>query len=298
MLPRLLTLAAALVLVPACANSLPAPVDSPQSGGVPSRTTTVDMATRASVPRFSHIVVVVEENHAYRQVIGSPAAPYINRLARHGVVLTRSFAVGHPSGPNYLALFSGSTHHVTNDMCRHSYRSRSLGSQLRAHGLRFVGYAESLPRTGYRGCHAGRYVRRHVPWTNFPNLPARVNKPFSAFPSDYRQLPRVAFVVPNLAHDMHNGTVARGDRWLRRHLARYARWARSHNSLLIVTWDEDDFTRVNRIPGLLYGAHVRHIRYRGRVDHYTMLRTIEAACRLPALGVAANRRPITAAWRR
>ncbi len=36
--------------------------------------------------------------------------------------------------------------------------------------------------------------------------------------------------------------------------------------------------------------------YAGRIDHYTMLRTIEAAYGLPALGQAAARKPVTSVW--
>lgn len=250
----------------------------------------------AGVPHFAHVVVVIEENRAYGEVIGSRHAPYINALAHSGTLLTHAYGVRHPSEPNYLALFSGSTHGLTDDSCPHRYRTGNLGSQLRSHGQRFVGYSESLPRTGYLGCYAGAYGRKHAPWTDFTNLPARVGKPMSAFPTAYHRLPRVALVVPNLNHDMHDGTVAQGDRWLHNHLGGYVRWARKHNSLLIVTWDEDDRSAGNHIPGVLVGAHVRSMHFSGRVDHYRMLRTIEAAARLPALGRAAGRTPIGHIW--
>ena len=266
-----------------------APTPSPPRG--------VDGVTSgASLPRFAHIVVVVEENHAYGDVIGSPDAPYLNRLAGSGTLFTRSYGVTHPSQPNYLALFSGSTHGLTNDSCPHRYTGRNLGAQLLAHGQSFVGYAESLPSVGYLGCTYGPYARKHAPWTDFTTVPSRLGKPMSAFPTHFNRLPRLAFVVPNLNHDMHDGTVGQADSWLRRHLAGYVRWARTHNSLLIVTWDEDDRSADNHIPGLLAGAHVRPMHYRGRVDHYRLLRTIEALCRLPALRLAAQRTPITSVW--
>jgi phosphatidylinositol-3-phosphatase len=256
------------------------------------------MAARATspVPHFAHIVVVVEENRAYADVIGNANAPYINGLAASGTLLTGSYGVIHPSEPNYLALFSGSTHGLSDDSCPHSYASRSLGSQLRAHGLRFAAYSQSLPSVGYMGCTSGGYARKHAPWTNFTNLPAQVGKPMGAFPADYTRLPRVSFVVPDLKHDMHDGTVAQADTWLSRQLSGYATWAGTHNSLLIVTWDEDDRSADNHVPGVIAGAHVARMSYTGKVDHYTVLRTIEAACGLPALGQARNRSPITAIW--
>lgn len=260
----------------------------------PSRS--VGARTSGQVPRFAHIVVVVEENHAYSEVIGSPDAPYVNRLARSGTLLTNAHGVTHPSEPNYLALFSGSTHGLRDDSCPHRYSSRNLAGQLLAHGMTFAGFSESLPHAGYAGCSAGAYARKHAPWTDFSTVPAALSLPMSGFPADYGALPRVAFVVPNLYHDMHDGTVRQGDDWLRAHLSGYAAWARTHDSLLIVTWDEDDRSSGNRIPGLVAGAHVRRLRFGGRVDHYRLLRTIEAACGLAGLGHAAARVPITAIW--
>jgi acid phosphatase len=248
------------------------------------------------VPQWAHIVVVVEENRSYGDVIGNPDAAYVNRLSRHGTLLTHSYAVTHPSEPNYLAMFSGSTHGLTDDSCPHTYAGRSLGDQLLRHGQSFVGYAESLPRRGYLGCSLGPYARKHAPWTNFAGIPASLGRPMGAFPTDYRHLPRLAFVVPNLNNDMHDGSIARADSWLRTHLSDYVAWARTHDSVLVVTWDEDDRSADNHIPGVLVGAHVPQLQYSARVDHYRLLRTLEAACGLPALGAAARRTPITGIW--
>jgi acid phosphatase len=248
------------------------------------------------IPRYQHIVVVVEENHAYSEIIGNRQAPYINSLARSGSLFTQSYAVAHPSEPNYLALFSGSTFGLTDDSCPHSYRAPNLGAQLAGHGMSFVGYSESLPHVGYTGCSYGTYARKHAPWTDFSNLPASVNKPMSAFPADYTQLPTVSFVVPNLDNDMHDGTIGEGDGWLRGHLGAYVSWAQSHDSLMILTWDEDDSSGSNHIVTIVVGAHVRTGDYSGRVDHYTVLRTVEAVYGLGGIGVAANRSPITSVW--
>lgn len=283
---RVLAFALALLLVAGTAATSAA---DPDPGGSVA-------GTAPPVPHFAHIVVVVEENRAYADIVGNPAAPYLNRLARTGALLTNSYAVTHPSQPNYLALFSGSTQGLTDDSCPHTYDARNLASQLRMHGETFVGYAQSLPGAGYPGCRYREYVRKHAPWTNFANLPADSGRPMSRFPAEFDRLPKLAFVVPDLVHDMHDGTVAHADTWLRRHLGAYARWARTHDSLLIVTWDEDDRFAANHIPGMLVGAHVQRTSYAGRVDHYRLLRTIEAACGLPALGAARRRTPITAVW--
>ncbi|MBA3825873.1 MAG: acid phosphatase, partial [Ktedonobacterales bacterium] len=211
------------------------------------------------LPHFDHIVIVVEENHSYSDIIGANDAPFINGLAQQGALFTASHAVTHPSEPNYLALFGGSTYNLSSDACPESFSGPNLASELFGHSLSFTGYSESMPTTGFRGCAdaSGEYARKHNPWVNFSDVPAASNQPFSSFPSDYGQLPNVAFVVPNLQNDMHDGSVASGDAWLQSNLGNYLTWAQTNNSLLILTWDEDDGAPANQIPTIFVGAHVK-----------------------------------------
>ena len=256
-------------------------------------------AQAAAVPRPRHVVVVMFENHAYASIIGAAQAPYINALARVGALFTHSYAVTHPSEPNYLALFSGSTHGVTSDQCPTTLHAPNLASDLIAAGDTFTGYAEGLPAPGSQVCGQGGYARKHVPWTDFAGLPRTVNQPFTRFAATgYARLPTVSFVIPDLCHDMHDCSVGTGDAWLRAHLAGYARWAMTHDSLLIVTWDEDDGSHSNRITTIFAGQQVRPGRYGTPVNHYNVLRTIEQAYGLPYRGQAATHYPITTVWRR
>ena len=248
------------------------------------------VAAKAPSPRFKHVVVVVMENHSRGQVLRSNDAPYLRRLAHRGIDYTNFHAETHPSEPNYLAMFSGSTHGVSDDSCPLSYKSNNLGHQLRVHGYSFAGYSESLPRTGWTGCSQGSYARKHVPWADFTDLPRSVNRPFSRFPKHFAKLPTVSFVVPNLDHDMHDGTVAAGDSWVRRHLGRYATWARTHHSLLIVTFDEDDDTARNLITTIAVGQGVPSRASHRHLTHYGMLAAIEHIYHLPRIGHARHAR--------
>ena len=194
-----------------------------------------------AVPRFGHVVVAVFENHGYAQVIGAGQAPYLNLLAGRGALLTDAHGLTHPSQPNYLGMFAGSTYGVTDDSCpRDIGGTANLGSQLAAAGLTFAGYSEGLPSTGYRGCGGGdRYARKHNPWVDFTALPGSVNRTFADFPADYATLPAVSFVVPNLCHDMHDCSVAAGDRWLEGFAPRILDDPSFRDGgLLIVTFDE------------------------------------------------------------
>jgi hypothetical protein len=253
------------------------------------------------LPHFDHIVVVVEENHSYDEITTTSEAPYLATLRSRAAVFSDAHGVSHPSQPNYLALFAGSTFGVTSDACPQSFTAANLGSALSAHGLSFTGYSESLPTSGFTGCDEGdpidpTYARKHDPWVDFANTPAASNQPFTSFPTDFTQLPAVAFVVPNQQHDMHSGSIAAGDAWLQEHLAPYESWASTHNSLLIVTWDEDDGAEGNHILTLFVGAHVSAGTYVETINHYDVLRTLEALERVSFTNNAANASTIADIW--
>lgn len=256
----------------------------------------------AAVPAFAHVVIVVEENRSQTDIIGNTDAPYLNQLAAGGAMMAQSFAETHPSQPNYLALFAGSTLGVTDNSCPiNAGNIPNLASQLLASGRTFMGFAEDLPAVGSPVCSAGGYARKHAPWVNFSNIPPVYSVPFSAFPppsrpQGYSGLPTVSFVIPNGANDMHDGTIADGDVWLRKNLSGYAEWAKANNSLLIVTWDEDDNTARNQIPTIFYGAHVKPGSYATPISHYHVLSTIEQMYGLPKLGLAARAPAITDIW--
>jgi acid phosphatase len=97
---------------------------------------------------------------------------------------------------------------------------------------------------------------------------------------------------------MHDGSVEGADTWLRQHIGAYADWCAGSGDLLIVTFDEDDGEERNQIPTVFFGRDVMPGQYDERIDHYSVLRTIEALEGLPPLGRAADRPPITDVWRR
>jgi acid phosphatase len=252
----------------------------------------------AAMPQPAHVVIVVEENRSEGRIIGSKSTPFINALAANGANMAQSFAETHPSEPNYLALFAGSTFGVTTDACPvNGGNTPNLASELLAAGYTFIGYAEGLPAVGSTACSAGKYARKHVPWANFTNVPPANSLPFSAFPmGNYANLPTVSFVIPNNDDNMHDGSVAQGDAWLSRELAGYANWAVANNSLLIVTWDEDDGGPHNQIPTVIYGAHVQPGTYNEQISHYNVLSTVEQMYGLPKTGNAANAPAIATIW--
>jgi phosphatidylinositol-3-phosphatase len=263
------------------------------------------MSTNLPLP--AHTVIIVLENHAFNQIINSADTPYINQLAKSGALFRQSFGLTHPSQPNYLMLFSGSNQGVTDDNQPQNlpFSTPNLAASLLEHKGTFVGYSEDLPAVGFTGAKSGQYASKHSPWVYWqgqgPNqLPAEVNRPFSDFPKDFNLLPDLAFVIPNLDNDMHNGftneTVKTGDKWLKDNIDNYVQWAKTHNSLLILTFDEDNYFSGNNIATLFWGPMVKTGIYNEKIGHYNILRTLEEMYNLPYAGESANVAPIIDCW--
>ena len=262
------------------------------------------MAAGSALAAPAHVVIVIMENHSFNEIIGSPNAPYINNvLAANGAVLTNHHAIEHPSQPNYLDLFSGSDqgNHDDSDPLGIPFSTPNLGALLLANGLTFVTYSESLPSVGFNGDSAttvpgqNQYMRKHNPATNWQasdapannHLAPELNQPFTAFPTTdvgFSSMPTVSIVVPNEQNDMHDGSVAMGDTWLSNNIEAYRQWAANNNSILIVTWDEDDSSQANQIATIITGQNIRPGNYTESsiesvptlgTDHFNMLRTIE-----------------------
>ena len=272
---------------------------------------------QAQLPRPDHIVIVIDENKSFSDVIGSKHAPYLNALANRGALLTNFTAAHHPSQPNYIDFFAGSPLGVCDDRCIElSFTANNLGAALFATpGRSFGGYAEDLPAKPE--CDLNGFAKRHCPWMDFSNIPASATKVLWKFPKDFRKLPTVSIVIPNVLHDMHDGKliafeVRQGDRWLRSKLGAYARWAETHNSLLIVTWDEDSDENyrivcpatintappANRIPTIIAGEHVKPgVRSATPYSHHDLLRTILDMYGIPPFAGAATAKDINDIWR-
>ena len=290
----------AACIVAACGSVAPGATQptpaTPPSSAAPQPTHSSSATGRPAVPRPDHLVVVIFENKDVASQTAT-AAPFLSSVAAGGATFTNSRAITHPSQPNYLALFSGSTQGVATDRCLTPFHGRSnLGAQLVAAGYSFTGYSEDLPSVGFQGCSHGGYAAKHNPWAHFDNVPATANQPYSSFPRQFSDLPSVAFVIPNLCHDMHDCPTSVGDQWARTNLGPYLDWAKAHRSLLLITYDENDGRAGNKILTVIAGAGVRPGTYPEAVDHYRVLRTIEAMFGLQPIGAAANTSPITDIW--
>ena len=263
-------------------------------------------AKRSVVPRFDHVIVIVLENKDRTAVIGSPSAPFFNRMASRYATLTRYGGVAHPSLPNYLALVSGSTHGIRSDCTSCTVSGRNLADTLERAHLTWRGYAEDLPRVGFTGPYSGRYAKKHMPFLYFRDvLGSRARRdrvvPLTRFSRDLAadQLPSFSLVVPNLCHDMHDCSVRAGDRWLRSFVAPLLSSPSLAQSVIFVVFDEPTaLVPSSAVPALALGPLVKPgSRYTPKTSHYGLLRTIEDAWGLPRLGSSARIGPIAGIWK-
>jgi acid phosphatase len=258
------------------------------------------------VPRFSHVILIVFENHEVNEVLGRSDAPTFNRLASKYATISQYTAVAHPSLPNYLALVSGSTQGIDSDCTSCLVSGRSLADTLAASRKTWKTYAEGLPSTGFTGASSGRYAKKHNPFVYFRRnlVPARLQRivPLTRFMADLRgrRLPSFSLVVPDLCHDMHDCGVATGDTWLGSFVRPLLRGSVLKNSVIFVVFDEGttDVGGGGRVAALALGPLVRRQSQSTiATNHYGLLRTIEAGLGLPLLGQSGGARPIVGIWR-
>jgi hypothetical protein len=281
---------------------------APSPGATPSEAPSSN-APSPSPKRGRQVLLIVEENSAYGQIIGDSHAPYLNGLARVYGTATRldaGYPAGCPSLAAYLLLTSGATHGICDDGApqAHPLSGASVFSQVKAAGLQWRAYAESAPGPCALGnSRDGRYLVRHVPATYYVNVRADCRRwalPLGtsragALHDDVAAgaLPAFGFITPNACNDMHGAPVcsanlvADGDRWLRTWIPQILTGPdyRSGRLTVIITWDEGDNSD-NHIPTLIISPTTRHITSAKRYTHCSTLRTVETLLRLPLLGCA------------
>jgi phosphatidylinositol-3-phosphatase len=258
----------------------------------------------------AHVIIVMEENYAYEEIIGSTLAPTFTWLSKtqYTANFTQDYAITHPSEPNYLELFSGSDQ---GDCCNDidgpigsPLNDCNLGSSLIQDGYTFIGYSEDQPSVGWISSDEGNYYTKHCPWinwigynTNPDTIPEASDVPYSdangytgsdIFPdsNNYASLPTVTWVIPNSVDDMHDGSegtaIPNGDNWFHTNMMPLVRWASNpaNNAVVITTWDEDDdgangTQYNNNIPLLVSSGLVNGGNYTTTLNHYDLLKTIE-----------------------
>jgi|ERR1700675_619975 len=242
----------------------------PQAGSTSTTTTTPTTTTTGTVPRFTHVFIVLEENHSYGEVIGSPSMPYLNSLASANGLATQYFADAHPSLPNYFELTVGEGTSITGlqgDSYSGVVSQDNVVRALTGAGKTWKSYAGGLPSVGYLGGDTGGYLRHHDPCVYFSDVqssPSQASNvvPVTQLATDLAAgtLPDYSFIVPDKYDDAHDCPVgmsnctdaqelAAADQWLSANIGPLVTSSAFQNSLLIVVFDEGDLTDLQHFGG-------------------------------------------------
>jgi hypothetical protein len=274
--------------VAATATPRPKPARTPAPTPAPPRA--------AAWPKIGHIYEIVLENHEVGSIIGNGSAPYINGLARQFGLATNYTAVSHPSLPNYLALWSGSTQGVTDDAVHDFTKVPTLADQISASGRSWHVAAENVPLGCFTGAKSsdgadgsGTYVRKHEPaisWTSVSTSPKRCAQ-ITNFGHFSPGLGNFWFIAPNLCHDMHDCSVATGDAWLKGFLPKIlGSTAFQANGLILLTFDEGSTGSGGggKVATIVISPKARTAFSSGKAhNHYSLVRTIEALWGMPCM---------------
>jgi acid phosphatase len=260
-------------------------------GGTPT-------GTPASLPNFSHVFIVLFENHEYDEVIGNTSAPYFNALAQQYGLGTNYDGTTHPSLPNYMALTGGNT--VFTDDCQGcTSAAASIADQVEQSGRTWRAYMETMPAP-CTTTDSGTYAQKHNPFVHYTaivNNPQRCAAhviPKTSLLSHLANgdVANYTWITPNLCNDMHDCSVATGDAWLQKYVtAILASPAWDAKSVIFITFDEGQSSigGGGRIPLIVVSPRTRA----GTVvapayNHYNLLATLEQAWGMTRLGHAAG----------
>ena len=262
---------------------------------------------------FSHLFVIVLENHGLKGVIGNPNLPALNGLARQYGLATDYSGVAHPSLPNYVALMFGSTFGSRSDNPAQRFAGDNLALQLERAGKSWKGYVQGLPKPGWDGPYAGPYGKKHNPFMLSAEIAKNPGRAANVVPlgqlfADLKagHAPDFALIVPDVCHDLHGGAGCprgaalerAGDDFVRDTVgAILASPAWSGNAAVVVTFDEAGGGDVRGGGGVVPAVVVTRQGPRGvqsdqPYNHYSLLRTFEDAWGLPPLREAGRATPM------
>ena len=277
---------------------------------------------------FDHVIMIVLENE---DAITVSKVPYMDSLAKRGVLFRNFYAVAHPSYPNYLALVSGHTFIDDKQKARPdpvAYNRSEFGdAQLlidaptiadgfEAQHTSWNAFAEDYPVTDQSPARcdftnkSGLYVRKHFPFLSFKafhdhsELCSHVRN-LKWFRAD--SLAAFTFIAPNLVHDAHDAPLSSAVKWVSGFLNPLINNpAIMDSTLVVITFDESATTASQTVlgnsrPNVVYTVFLGNMVKGGTTSdvpysHFNLERTIETNFGLPSIGPK-NTPAIDGVWR-
>jgi phosphatidylinositol-3-phosphatase len=264
-------------------------------------------AAGAQLPGIQTVFLIVMENQDWSAV---KDAPYIHSLTQIGAHAEQYYNPPrlHPSEPNYIWLeagtncFDGKCYTSDDDVStsNHITTTAHLVSQLKDAGITWKAYLEGISGQGCPTTSHDRYTARHVGMIFFDDVWNAGGttcethlRPYSELERDLaaNSVARYNLIVPDVCHDMHDCSIADGDRWLSQELPKImASAAYQASGAIFLTWDEGAADRDGPL-GMIVLSPKAKVGYTNSI-HYThssTLRTLQEIFGVgPLLGDAAN----------
>eukprot|EP00698_Gefionella_okellyi_P015852 TRINITY_DN44_c0_g1_i1.p1 TRINITY_DN44_c0_g1~~TRINITY_DN44_c0_g1_i1.p1 ORF type:complete len:298 (-),score=63.91 TRINITY_DN44_c0_g1_i1:741-1592(-) len=240
---------------------------------------------------FQHIFIIQFENHSNNEATSNVNFAKFTKMGTH---LNNYFAVAHPSQPNYIAQASGSTLNCHDDnYVTIPATEKCLADLMLAKNMTWKLYQEDYPGNCFDGMNSGKYYRRHNPFIAFESVRHNKDQCAKIVNADELQadlaagkLPQFSYFTPNIDNDAHNTDVKFAGEWLAKFLTPLlSNKAFISDTLVVLTWDEDDYTENNQISTILLGPNIKPgFVNNDRYNHYDLLATIEDNFGLGNLG--------------
>jgi phosphatidylinositol-3-phosphatase len=221
------------------------------------------------VPQSNHVVILTLENHSYEQVIGNPEMPYFNGLASQYGLAEQYFANVHDSLKDLMYITAGASI-VPGDSTHRVYDVENIARQMVTDGRRWKVYAEALPSVGSLSYDVGLYMRHHNPFAYFSDVQGGLKDNMVPFDPYFAQdvsggaLPEYSYVVPNIHHDAHTGTLAQADAWMSSNLPPLLQSSQfQQDGILFIIWDEGEINPQDqrggggRVANIVIGPRVK-----------------------------------------
>jgi hypothetical protein len=246
------------------------------------------------------IVIVAMENKNYSDVIGNPAAPFINSLVAKGATIPAyQGGLGGNSEPNYVAMVAGQTFNSSDtqrnlgtcttpvlpnlfDTAKASWQvnhDSADGWRGGDHdGFLCMTAISAQPGSGPTGYGPSSCPNAAAWWKNIKITSTFVADTIAAVKAGVEYV----WVTPGDSLNMHDNSVSSGDAWLATWIPQLLATPAftTGNGILVLWWDEN-----SNPPNVFIGPPVK-IGYKamGSYSHYSTLRFIENLLGLGTLG--------------
>jgi phosphatidylinositol-3-phosphatase len=270
---------------------------------VVSSTLAEDSARERQTHALKTVWIIVMENHDWKDIEGSPSAPYINGTllprGAHAQRYASPYAI-HPSEPNYIWMEAGDDLHIRdNDDPDSNYRTTKnhLTTLLETAEVSWKSYQESIKPDVCPVASFGRYGAKHNPMVFFDDVTDGRNpnskhciehiRPYEEITNDLAtgNVARYNFITPNMCSDMHDAddgcetrdSIKNGDLWLSREIPKIlASKAYEDGGVVFITWDESETADDAPIGMIVLSKHAK-VAYEGHelYSHSSLLRTVQ-----------------------